>query len=56
MLDRSFVLSVQTLTTGLAEQVSRERAWLEKEIKHASDKALHAVQKWYGQTLSFQNI
>lgn len=39
---------VQTLTTGLEEQVKREVARLEMEIKQAADKALHAVQNWYG--------
>lgn len=42
------VSAAQTLTTGLAEQVERERVRLEVEIKQASDKALHAVHKWYG--------
>lgn len=46
------VSSVQTLTTGLAEQVKRERARLEMELKQAADKAVHAVQKWYGYKLS----
>ncbi|XP_023259049.1 RING finger protein 17 [Seriola lalandi dorsalis] len=36
----------ETLTTGLAEQVKREKARLETEIKQAADKALHAIQKW----------
>lgn len=45
-------LSVQTLTTGLAEQVKRERVRLEIEIKQAADKAVHAVQKWYVYKLS----
>ncbi|XP_035531967.1 RING finger protein 17 isoform X2 [Morone saxatilis] len=36
----------ETLTTGLAEQVKRERARLEMEIKQAADKSLHAIQKW----------
>ncbi|XP_027147115.1 RING finger protein 17 isoform X2 [Larimichthys crocea] len=36
----------KTLTTGLAEQVKRERARLEMELKQAADKAVHAVQKW----------
>lgn len=39
---------VQTLTTGLEEQVKREVARLEMEIKQVADKALHAVQNWYG--------
>lgn len=42
------VSAAQTLTTGLAEQVKRERVRLEVEIKQASDKALLAVHKWYG--------
>ncbi|XP_074513953.1 RING finger protein 17 [Sebastes fasciatus] len=42
----------ETLTTGLAEQVKRERARLEVEIKQAADKALHAVQKWKDVQLS----
>ncbi|XP_024864846.1 RING finger protein 17 isoform X2 [Kryptolebias marmoratus] len=36
----------ETLTAGLSEQGKRERVRLEMEIKQASDKALHAVQKW----------
>ncbi|XP_022595844.1 RING finger protein 17 [Seriola dumerili] len=36
----------ETLTTGLAEQVKREKARLETEIKQAADKASHAIQKW----------
>ncbi|XP_071337551.1 RING finger protein 17 [Trachinotus anak] len=36
----------ETLTTGLAEQVKREGARLEMEIKQAADKAFHAIQKW----------
>nr|XP_046259663.1 RING finger protein 17 isoform X1 [Scatophagus argus] len=36
----------ETLTTGLAEQVKRERARLDMEIKQAADKALHAIRKW----------
>ncbi|KAM9347789.1 LOW QUALITY PROTEIN: RING finger protein 17 [Symphorus nematophorus] len=36
----------ETLTTGLAEQVKRDRARLEMEIKQAADKAFHAIQKW----------
>eukprot|EP00064_Thunnus_orientalis_P004775 superscaffoldBa00000447_g4787 len=36
----------ETLTTGLAEQVKRERARLVMEIKQAADKAVYAVQKW----------
>ncbi|XP_073330079.1 RING finger protein 17 isoform X2 [Pagrus major] len=36
----------ETLTTGLAEQVKRERARLEMEVMQATDKALHAVEKW----------
>ncbi|XP_063353651.1 RING finger protein 17 [Pelmatolapia mariae] len=36
----------ETLTTGLEEQVKREVARLEMEIKQAADKALHAVQNW----------
>ncbi|XP_072253858.1 RING finger protein 17 [Leuresthes tenuis] len=36
----------ETLTTGLAEQVKRDTTRLEMEIKQASDKALHAIQKW----------
>lgn len=39
---------VQTLTTGLEEQVKKEVARLEMEIKQVADKALHAVQNWYG--------
>lgn len=46
-----FVSSVQTLTTGLAEQVKREQARLELEIKQAVEKAAHAIQKWYGHKL-----
>ncbi|XP_040005066.1 RING finger protein 17 isoform X2 [Xiphias gladius] len=42
----------ETLTTGLAEQVKRERARLEVEIKQAADKALHAIQKWRDVQLS----
>ncbi|XP_054471060.1 RING finger protein 17 isoform X2 [Anoplopoma fimbria] len=42
----------ETLTNGLAEQVKRERARLEMEIKQAADKALHAVQKWKDVQLS----
>ncbi|KAM8749037.1 RING finger protein 17 isoform 2-T3 [Acanthopagrus schlegelii] len=36
----------ETLTTGLTEQVKRERARLGMEVMQATDKALHAVQKW----------
>ncbi|XP_041663773.1 RING finger protein 17 isoform X2 [Cheilinus undulatus] len=36
----------ETLKTGLEEQVKRERARLEMEIKQVADKALHAIQKW----------
>uniref|UniRef100_A0A7N9ASG9 Ring finger protein 17 n=1 Tax=Mastacembelus armatus TaxID=205130 RepID=A0A7N9ASG9_9TELE len=36
----------ETLTTGLAEQVERERARLKEEITRGTDKALLAVQKW----------
>uniref|UniRef100_I3KFC3 Ring finger protein 17 n=1 Tax=Oreochromis niloticus TaxID=8128 RepID=I3KFC3_ORENI len=36
----------ETLTTGLEEQVKREVARLEMEIKQAADKASHAVQNW----------
>uniref|UniRef100_A0A4W6DQE7 Ring finger protein 17 n=1 Tax=Lates calcarifer TaxID=8187 RepID=A0A4W6DQE7_LATCA len=42
----------ETLTTSLAEQVKRERARLEMEIKQAADKAFHAVQKWRDVQLS----
>ncbi|KAM9342298.1 RING finger protein 17 [Pholidichthys leucotaenia] len=42
----------EELTTGLMEQVRRERAWLEMEIKNATDKALHAIYKWKDQQLS----
>ena len=42
------ISTVQTLTTGLAEQVKRERARLGMEVMQATDKALHAIQKWYG--------
>lgn len=38
---------MQTLSAGLAEQVKKERARLEMEIKHVADKALHSVQNWY---------
>ena len=41
--------SVQTLTTGQAEQVKREKARLAMEIKQATDKAIHAIHKWYEQ-------
>uniref|UniRef100_UPI0037E8DC3E RING finger protein 17 n=1 Tax=Semicossyphus pulcher TaxID=241346 RepID=UPI0037E8DC3E len=36
----------ETLKNGLAEQVKRDRARLEVEIKQAADKAMHASQKW----------
>uniref|UniRef100_A0A665V3T4 Ring finger protein 17 n=1 Tax=Echeneis naucrates TaxID=173247 RepID=A0A665V3T4_ECHNA len=36
----------ETLKTGLEEQVTKERARLEMEIKQAADKALHTIQKW----------
>ncbi|XP_040913538.1 RING finger protein 17 [Toxotes jaculatrix] len=36
----------ETLTNGLKEQVKRDEARLEMEIKQAADKALHAIQKW----------
>ncbi|XP_037542654.1 RING finger protein 17 [Nematolebias whitei] len=42
----------KTLTTSLAEQMQRERARLETEIKQASDKALHTVQMWKDAQLS----
>ncbi|XP_044072779.1 RING finger protein 17 isoform X2 [Siniperca chuatsi] len=42
----------ETLTTGLTEQVKRERARLEMELKQAADKALHAIQKWKDVQLS----
>ncbi|XP_070694705.1 RING finger protein 17 [Pempheris klunzingeri] len=42
----------ETLTSGLAEQVRRERARLEMEIKQAADKAVHAIQKWKDAQLS----
>ncbi|XP_069569519.1 RING finger protein 17 [Brachyistius frenatus] len=42
----------ETLMTGLAEQMKRERARLEMEIKQAADKALHAIQKWKDVQLS----
>ncbi|MEQ2193221.1 hypothetical protein XENOCAPTIV_026792, partial [Xenoophorus captivus] len=41
-----------TLTAGLAEQVKTERARLEVEIMQASNKALHAIQKWKDMQLS----
>ncbi|XP_027878178.1 RING finger protein 17 isoform X1 [Xiphophorus couchianus] len=36
----------ETLTADLAEQVKRERSRLEMEITQASNKAVHAIQKW----------
>nr|XP_061825076.1 RING finger protein 17-like isoform X1 [Nerophis lumbriciformis] len=45
----------ETLTTGLAEQVRRERARLEMEINLAADKALYATQKWRDVELSQLN-
>nr|XP_004573086.1 RING finger protein 17 [Maylandia zebra] len=42
----------ETLTTGLEEQVKREVARLEMEIKQAADKALHAVQNWKDSQMS----
>ncbi|XP_031169903.1 RING finger protein 17 [Sander lucioperca] len=41
----------ESLTTGLAEQVKRERARLEIAIKQAADKALHAIQNWRDEQL-----
>ncbi|KAG7240409.1 hypothetical protein INR49_026980, partial [Caranx melampygus] len=46
----------QTLMTGLAEHAKRERAQLEMEIRQASDKALHAVQKWYRRSKLWNEI
>ncbi|XP_061749993.1 RING finger protein 17 isoform X2 [Nerophis ophidion] len=45
----------ETLTTGLAEQVKRERARLAMEINLAADKALYATQKWREVELSQLN-
>ncbi|XP_075961117.1 RING finger protein 17 [Anarhichas minor] len=42
----------ETLTNGLTEQLRRERARLEAEIKRAADEASHAVQKWKDVQLS----
>ncbi|XP_026232525.1 RING finger protein 17 isoform X2 [Anabas testudineus] len=42
----------ESLTAGLAEQVKRERARLEVEIKQVADKALHSVQRWRDVQLS----
>ncbi|XP_068593149.1 RING finger protein 17 [Cebidichthys violaceus] len=42
----------ETLTSGLTEQLKRERARLEVEIKRAADKASHAVHKWKDVQLS----
>ncbi|XP_045910588.1 RING finger protein 17 isoform X2 [Micropterus dolomieu] len=42
----------ETLTTGLAEQVKREQARLELEIKQAVEKAAYAIQKWKDVQLS----
>ncbi|XP_075334657.1 RING finger protein 17 [Odontesthes bonariensis] len=36
----------ETLTSGLAEQVKGDTARLEMEIKQATDKASHVIQKW----------
>ncbi|CAB1418936.1 unnamed protein product [Pleuronectes platessa] len=36
----------ETLTTGQAEQVKREKARLAMEIKQVADKAMHAIHKW----------
>lgn len=52
LLEFPCLSSVQTLMTGLAEQVKRDRARLGMEIKQAADKALHAIQKWYGYKLT----
>uniref|UniRef100_A0A3B4Z7Q8 Ring finger protein 17 n=1 Tax=Stegastes partitus TaxID=144197 RepID=A0A3B4Z7Q8_9TELE len=42
----------ETLTSGDEEQVKRERARLEREIKQAADKALNTIQKWKDVQLS----
>ncbi|XP_029315287.1 RING finger protein 17 [Cottoperca gobio] len=42
----------ETLTTGVAEQVKRERSRLEIEIKQTADKALQTIQKWKDMQLS----
>ncbi|XP_062258691.1 RING finger protein 17 [Platichthys flesus] len=36
----------ETLTTGQAEEVKREKARLAMEIKQVADKAMHAIHKW----------
>ncbi|XP_032385352.1 RING finger protein 17 [Etheostoma spectabile] len=41
----------ESLMTGLAEKLKRERTGLEIEIKQAADKALHAIQKWGNEQL-----
>ncbi|XP_059198689.1 RING finger protein 17 isoform X2 [Centropristis striata] len=45
----------KTLTTGLEEQVNRDRARLEIEIKQAADKALCDIQKWKDLQLGWLN-
>lgn len=43
-----FYACLQVLRTGLAQQVNKDRARLETEIRHVADKATNAIQKWYG--------
>ncbi|XP_010767083.1 RING finger protein 17-like, partial [Notothenia coriiceps] len=42
----------ETLKTGLADQVKRERARLEFEIMQAADKASQAIEKWKDEQMS----